>query len=146
MTESFLAGASTAPTSIRATAAVTSAIVSAARQLLIDLERGRRVDIVVLRNAMDAAFDATGVASNLMSTYEATEAAATLFLRCCSDAMRCWLSYLAPTLRCASIILTKGFRGFGTSSNDGARARGSEIDVGGLGLASGRPRCRTGKT
>ena len=64
MTESLVGGASAAPLSMRATAAVASAIVSAARQLLTELEQGRRIDAAVLRNAMQAAFgssDATGL-------------------------------------------------------------------------------------
>src|SRR5438105_14329274 len=63
MTESLVGGANAAPLSMRATAVVASAIVSAARQLLTDLEQGRRIDVAVLRNAMQAAFgasDATG--------------------------------------------------------------------------------------
>ena len=44
MTESLLGGAAAAPLSIRATAVVASAVVRAARQLLTDLERGRRID------------------------------------------------------------------------------------------------------
>ena len=40
MTESLAGDASAAPLSMRATAAVASAIVSAARQLLTELERG----------------------------------------------------------------------------------------------------------
>jgi hypothetical protein len=64
MTESFVGGASAAPLSMRATAAVASAIVRAARQLLTELEQGRRIDAGVLRNAMQAAFgssDANGL-------------------------------------------------------------------------------------
>ena len=52
MTESLVGGASAAPLSMRATAVVASAIVRAARQLLTDLERGRRIDAAVLRSAM----------------------------------------------------------------------------------------------
>src|ERR1700751_3295683 len=65
MTESLVGGASAAPLSMRATAVVASAIVRAARQLLTDLERGRRVDAAVLRNAMEAAF----AASNATGTW-----------------------------------------------------------------------------
>jgi len=63
MTESLVGGASAAPLSIRAAATLTSAVVKASRQLLTDLERGRRIDATVLRGAMEAAFgasDATG--------------------------------------------------------------------------------------
>ena len=82
MTES-LAGGAVAPLSIRATASLTSAVVRAARQLLTDLERGRRIDAAVLRGAMDAAFgasDATG-AWNWKIAYDACEVATVLFLR-----------------------------------------------------------------
>ena len=58
MTESLIDGAAV-PLPIRATAVVASAVVKAARQLLTDLERGRRVDAAVLRNAMEAAFAAS---------------------------------------------------------------------------------------
>ena len=81
MTESLVGGASAAPLSMRATAVVASAIVNAARQLLTDLEQGRRIDAVVLRNAMQAAFgtsDATG-AWNWKTAYDACEAATVLF-------------------------------------------------------------------
>ena len=82
MTES-LVGGTAVPLSIRATAVVASAVVKAARQLLTDLERGRRIDAAVLRNAMEAAFaasDATG-AWNWKTAYDACEAATVLFLR-----------------------------------------------------------------
>ena len=55
MTESLVGGAAAAPLSMRATAVVASAVVRAARQLLTDLERGRRIDAAVLRSAMEAA-------------------------------------------------------------------------------------------
>jgi len=90
MTESLVGGASAAPLSMRATAVVASAIVSAARQLLTDLEQGRRIDAAVLRNAMQAAFgasDATG-AWNWKTAYDACEAATVLFLRRHGAAMR----------------------------------------------------------
>ena len=89
MTESLIDGAA-APLPIRATAVVASAVVRAARQLLTDLERGRRVDTAVLRNAMEAAFgasDATG-AWNWKTAYDACEAATVLFLRRYGTAMR----------------------------------------------------------
>ncbi|HEY7006447.1 MAG TPA: hypothetical protein VH392_08185, partial [Sphingomicrobium sp.] len=78
MTESLVGGASAAPLSMRATAVVASAIVSAARQT--DLEQGRRIDAAVLRNAMQAAFgtsDATGV-WGWKTAYDACEAATVL--------------------------------------------------------------------
>jgi hypothetical protein len=59
MTESLVGGATAAPLSMRATAVVASAIVRAARQLLTDLERSRRIDAIALRNAMEAAFGAS---------------------------------------------------------------------------------------
>src|SRR3977135_4461507 len=77
MTESLVGGASAAPLSMRATAVVASAIVRAARQLLTDLERGRRIDAAGLRDAMEAAF-----------AYDACEAATVLFLRRHGAAMR----------------------------------------------------------
>jgi hypothetical protein len=90
MTESLVGGATAAPLSMRATAVVASAIVRAARQLLTDLERGRRIDAAVLRSAMEAAFgasDATG-AWNWKTAYDACEAATVLFLRRYGVAMR----------------------------------------------------------
>jgi predicted RNA methylase len=89
MTESLIDGAAV-PLPIRATAIVASAVVKAARQLLTDLERSRRVDAAVLRNAMEAAFaasDATG-AWNWKTAYDACEAATVLFLRRYGAAMR----------------------------------------------------------
>jgi predicted RNA methylase len=90
MTESLAGGASAAPLSIRASAALASAVVKAARQLLADLERGRRIDATVLRGAMEAAFgasDATGT-WNWKTAYDACEAATVLFLRRHGFAMR----------------------------------------------------------
>ena len=90
MTESLLGGSAAAPLSIRATAAVASAVVRAARQLLTDLERGRRIDAAGLRGAMEAAFgtsDASG-AWNWKTAYDACEAATVLFLRRHGAAMR----------------------------------------------------------
>ena len=85
-----LAGAAAAPLSMRAAATLTSAVVKAARQLLTDLERGRRIDAAVLRGAMEAAFgasDATG-AWNWKIAYDACEAATVLFVRKFGPAMR----------------------------------------------------------
>src|SRR6185312_14045162 len=90
MTESLAGGASAAPFSMRATAVVASAVVRAARQLLTDLERGRRIDATALRNAMEAAFgaaDSSG-AWNWKTAYDACEAATVLFLRRYGAAMR----------------------------------------------------------
>jgi len=90
MTESLVGGASAAPLSMRATAVVASAVVRAARQLLTDLERGRRIDAAGLRAAMEAAFGAsdTSGAWNWKTAYEACEAATVLFLRRHGAAMR----------------------------------------------------------
>ncbi|WP_197423903.1 strawberry notch family protein [Bradyrhizobium valentinum] len=89
MTESLVSGTA-APLSVRATASLTSAVVRAARQLLTDLERGRRIDAAVLRGAMEAAFgasDATG-AWNWKIAYDACEVATVLFLRKFGSAIR----------------------------------------------------------
>jgi len=88
MTESLVGGAASAP--MRATAVVASSVVRAARQLLTDLERSRRIDAAVLRGAMEAAFgasDATG-AWNWKTAYDACEAATVLFLKRYGAAMR----------------------------------------------------------
>ena len=113
MTESLVGGASAAPLSIRATAVVASAVVRAARQLLTDLERGRRIDAAVLRNAMEAAFgasDATG-AWNWKTAYDACEAATVLFLRRYGAAMRAKAASPAAMLpmlmRIASLLPTQ---------------------------------------
>jgi predicted RNA methylase len=90
MTESLVGGAAAAPLSMRAAATLTSAAVRAARQLVIDLERGRRIDAAVLRGAMEAAFgasDATGI-WNWKTAYDVCEAATVLFLRKFGPAIR----------------------------------------------------------
>ncbi|UPJ68510.1 strawberry notch-like NTP hydrolase domain-containing protein [Bradyrhizobium sp. 191] len=90
MTESLAGGAAAAPLSLRAAASLTSAAVRAARQLVIDLERGRRIDAAVLRGAMEAAFgasDASGV-WNWKTAYDVCEAATVLFLRKFGPAIR----------------------------------------------------------
>jgi predicted RNA methylase len=90
MTESLLSGTAAAPLSMRAAAALASAIVRAARQLLTDLERGRRIDAAVLRGAMEAAFgtsDASG-AWDWKIAYDACEVATVLFLRKYGSAIR----------------------------------------------------------
>jgi predicted RNA methylase len=112
MTESLIDGAP-APLPIRATAVVASAVIKAARQLLTDLERGRRVDAAVLGNAMEAAFaasDATG-AWNWKTAYDACEAATVLFLRRYGAAMRANAASpaakLPMLLRIASLLPTQ---------------------------------------
>ncbi|MET4259726.1 putative RNA methylase [Bradyrhizobium sp. S3.12.5] len=90
MTESLAGGAAAAPLSMRATATLISAAVRAARQLVIDLERGRRINAAVLRSAMEAAFgasDASG-AWNWKTAYDVCEAATVLFLRKFGPAIR----------------------------------------------------------
>ncbi|UVO35999.1 strawberry notch family protein [Bradyrhizobium arachidis] len=90
MTEPLPGGAAAAPLSMRAAATLTSAAIKAARQLLIDLERGRRIDAAVLRSAMEAAFggsDAAG-AWNWKTAYDVCEAATVLFLRKFGPAIR----------------------------------------------------------
>ncbi|MBR0911511.1 strawberry notch-like NTP hydrolase domain-containing protein [Bradyrhizobium japonicum] len=100
MTESLAGGAAAAPLSMRATATLTSAALRAARQLLTDLERGRRIDAAVLRGAMEAAFgasDATG-AWNWKTAYDVCEATTVLFLRKFGPAMRAKASSTASML------------------------------------------------
>jgi len=89
MTESFAGGAAAAPLSMRAAASLSSAAVRAARQLLTDLERGRRIDAKVLRGAMEAAFGASDAAGawNWKTAYDVCEAATVLFLRKFGPAM-----------------------------------------------------------
>jgi predicted RNA methylase len=90
MTESLAGGTAAAPLSMQAAASLTSAVVRAARQLLTDLERGRRIDAAVLRSGMEAAFsasDATG-AWNWKIAYDACEVATVLFLRRYGSAIR----------------------------------------------------------
>jgi predicted RNA methylase len=112
MIESLVDGAAV-PLPIRATAIVASAVIKAARQLLIDLERGRRVDAAVLRDAMEAAFaasDTTG-AWNWKTAYDACEAATVLFLRRYGAAMRAKAAppaaMLPLLLRIASLLPTQ---------------------------------------
>ncbi|RXG85679.1 strawberry notch-like NTP hydrolase domain-containing protein [Bradyrhizobium zhanjiangense] len=90
MTESLAGGAAAAPLSMRAAATLTSAAIKAARQLLTDLERGRRIDAAVLRGAMEAAFGASDAAGawNWKTAYDVCEAATVLFLRKFGPAMR----------------------------------------------------------
>lgn len=90
MTESLPGGGAAAPLSMRAAASLTSAAVKGARQLLTDLERGRRIDTGVLRSAMEAAFDASDASGawNWKTAYDVCEAATVLFLRKFGPAMR----------------------------------------------------------
>ncbi|WP_430648602.1 strawberry notch-like NTP hydrolase domain-containing protein, partial [Bradyrhizobium manausense] len=90
MTEPLAGGAAAAPLSMCAAATITSATIRAARQLLTDLERGRRIDAAVLRGAMEAAFGASDAAGawNWKTAYDACEAATVLFLRKFGPAMR----------------------------------------------------------
>src|SRR5579871_2484674 len=64
-------------------AAASAAVAQAARLLLPDLERGRRIDADILRAAMEAAFGATDAAGawDWKTAYDACEAATVLFLR-----------------------------------------------------------------
>ncbi|MDA9433477.1 strawberry notch-like NTP hydrolase domain-containing protein [Bradyrhizobium sp. CCBAU 51627] len=90
MTEFLAGGAAAAPLSMRAAATVTSAALKAARQILTDLERGRRIDAAVLRSAMEAAFGASDAAGawNWKTACDVCEAATVLFLRKFGPAMR----------------------------------------------------------
>ncbi|WP_338829127.1 strawberry notch-like NTP hydrolase domain-containing protein [Bradyrhizobium sp. 27S5] len=100
MTESLAGGAAAAPLSMRAAATLTSAAVRAAQQLATDLERGRRIDAVVLRSAMEAAFgasDATGV-WNWKTAYDVCEVATVLFLRKFGPAIRSKAGSMAAML------------------------------------------------
>jgi predicted RNA methylase len=113
MTESLVGGASAAPLSMHATAVVASAIVSAARRLLTDLEQGRRIDAAVLRNAMQAAFgasDASG-AWNWKIAYDACEVATALFLRRHGAAIRAKAAspaaMLSMLMRTAALLPTQ---------------------------------------
>src|SRR5579883_1870993 len=67
----------------RSPAAASAATAQAARLLLSDLERGRRIDASILRTAMEAAFGASDAASawDWKTAYDACEAATVLFLR-----------------------------------------------------------------
>lgn len=90
MTESLAGGAVAAPVSMRAAANIASAAVRAARQLLTDLERDRRIDVGVLRSAMKAAFGASDAdgAWNWKTAYDTCEAATVLFVRKFGPVMR----------------------------------------------------------
>ena len=64
-------------------APASAAIAQAARLLLPDLERGRRIDAGILRAAMESAFGASDAAGawDWKTAYDACEAATVLFLR-----------------------------------------------------------------
>ncbi|VIO70338.1 hypothetical protein CI1B_29910 [Bradyrhizobium ivorense] len=100
MTESLTGGAAAAPLSMRAAASLTSAALRAARQLLTELERGRRIDAAVVRSAMEAAFAASDAAGawNWKTAYDACEAATVLFLRKFGPAMRAKVGSTAAML------------------------------------------------
>jgi predicted RNA methylase len=85
-TSSTLAAIPAAPSLTPASAA----IAQAARLLLPDLERGRRVDAAILRAAMEAAFGAADAAGawDWKIAYDACEAATVLFLRKFGPAIR----------------------------------------------------------
>jgi hypothetical protein len=137
MTDSLEGGAAAAPLSMRAAATLTSAAVKAARQLAIDLERGRRIDAAVLRSAMEAAFgasDATGV-WNWKTAYDVCETATILFLRKFGPAMRvkagspaAMLPMLARSARCRRVRVMGTHRielsGFNDTMRDRLRAYG----------------------
>jgi len=112
MTESLNGGAAAAPLSMRAAATITSAAVRAARQLLTDLERGRRIDAALLRGAMEAAFGASDAAGawNWKTAYDTCEAATVLFLRKFGPAIRTKAGSTAAMLpmlaRVASLLPT----------------------------------------
>ena len=75
----FAAACAAAPSHTSASAD----ILKAARVLLPDLERGRRIDAGVLRSAMETAFGASDAAGawDWKTAYDACEAATVLFLR-----------------------------------------------------------------
>ncbi|QQN66725.1 strawberry notch family protein [Bradyrhizobium diazoefficiens] len=100
MTESLAGGAAAAPVSMRAAASITSAVVGAARLLLTDLERGRRIDAAILRSVMEAAFGASDAAGawNWKTAYDACEAATVLFLRKFGPVMRTKAGSMAAML------------------------------------------------
>ena len=83
MTECLVGGIAATSLSIRAAAVVASAVGKAVRQLLIDLERGRRIDAARLRSAMEAAADTSDTtgAGDWKTAYHMCEASTLLFLR-----------------------------------------------------------------
>ena len=108
MTESLAGDAAASPLSMRAAASLTSAAVKAARQLLTDLERGRRIDAKVLRVAMEAVFSASDAAGawNWKTAYDVCEAATILFLREFGPAIRSQAGSTAAMLPILARIVT----------------------------------------
>jgi hypothetical protein len=111
MTECLAGSAAAGPLSMRAAACLSSGAVRATRQLLTDLERGRRIDTKVLRSAMEAAFGASDAAGagNWKTAYEACEAATVLFRRKFGlPPIRTFLNRLsALTIDLRNILFTK---------------------------------------
>jgi predicted RNA methylase len=99
MTESLAGGVAT-PLSMRAAANLTSSAVRAARQVLTELERGRRIDAAVLRSVMESAFGASDTAGawTWKTAYDVCEAATVLFLRKFGPAMRAKAGSMAAML------------------------------------------------
>jgi protein strawberry notch len=91
MTTTSAAAAATAASRARALEAPdhTAALVRAAQLLLPDLERGHRIDAARLRAAMEQAFGGSDTQGSWdwRSAYDASEAAAVLFLRKFGGAM-----------------------------------------------------------
>jgi hypothetical protein len=100
MSESLVCGAGTAPLLIRVTAVVACAVVGTARRLLIDLKRGRDIDAVAMRNAVEAAFGASDAAGawNWRTAYDACEAATVLSVRRYGAAISAKATSAAATL------------------------------------------------
>ncbi|MET3909955.1 type IV secretory pathway TrbL component [Bradyrhizobium sp. S3.3.6] len=143
MTESLAGGAAAAPLSMRAAASLTSAAVGAARQLVIDLERGRRIDAAVLRGAMEAAFgasDATG-AWNWKTAYDVCEAATVLFLRKFGPAIRTkaasTVAMLPMLTRLASLLPTHTRRSEASASGAASPLRSVAAGLGGTASNAG---------
>ena len=98
-------GAALAASASSRVPAKANAIFAAARQILLHLEAGRRIDGALLRAAMEPSFggsDADG-AWDWKTAYEACEAATVLFLRKIGPALR----VRAPSLCEQLPILTK---------------------------------------
>src|SRR3546814_2976659 len=75
-------------------------IADAARLILPDLERGRRIDALMLRAAMETVFGASDAAGawDWKTAYDACEAATVLFLRKFGPALRAKAASPAATL------------------------------------------------
>jgi hypothetical protein len=107
MTECFLGAASGASLSMRAAAAVTFAVVKAARHIIVDLRRGRRIDAVNLRQAMEAAFgssDARG-ACNWKTACDTSEAVTVLFMQRYGKFVRTKVAWPVTKLRHMAPVL-----------------------------------------